>query len=279
MKPVERSVLNSFRGASPALAITLHRFTKTTLRRELMGRSRLALHTVQMNAEAQRIGVVTVGQMAIRFYRANLSSTIPAPSAIVHGQYETPTCEHEALRGIGTCTRRRFPKRRPMRPDRPSDGSFSRRPRQLDALSRRVLDFDKRRVSAFCCFVDGRARCVRACKMAELTYRQLSSILRSCFPRRNRAPSPPEHDETLFIIIHQNYELWFNNCCTNLKNKGEIFSAGDLFGAIHTLTRTHNHEGAGGQVDILETMTPSSFSSFLTGLEPHRISICAISGN
>lgn len=30
--------------------------------------------------------------------------------------------------------------------------------------------------------------------------------------------SPPEHDEMLFIIIHQTYELWFNKSCMNLKN-------------------------------------------------------------
>src|SRR5439155_4425683 len=46
------------------------------------------------------------------------------------------------------------------------------------------------------------------------------------------------------------------------------FSAGDLFGAIHTFKRVRTiMKVLVAQVDILETMTPSSFSSFRDRLE------------
>lgn len=37
------------------------------------------------------------------------------------------------------------------------------------------------------------------------SYLDLKKLLSMQKPRSN----PPEHDETLFIIIHQTYELWF----------------------------------------------------------------------
>ena len=63
------------------------------------------------------------------------------------------------------------------------------------------------------------------------------SIWRSCFRFRTRAPRPPEHDETLFIIIHQTYELWFKQLLHEFEKIKSDFSAGDLFGAIHTFKR------------------------------------------
>mgnify|MGYP003693971007 CR=1 FL=1 len=58
-------------------------------------------------------------------------------------------------------------------------------------------------------------------------------LLRSQKPRS----SPPEHDETLFIIIHQTYELWFKQLLHEFDKIKRDFSAGDLFGAIHTFKR------------------------------------------
>ena len=80
--------------------------------------------------------------------------------------------------------------------------------------------------------------------------------------------NPEEHDELLFIIIHQTYELWFKQILhesgklrTNL-NQGETWSAAKTLRRILTIMKT-----LVGQVDILETMTPMSFTSFRDRLE------------
>lgn len=80
--------------------------------------------------------------------------------------------------------------------------------------------------------------------------------------------SPPEHDEMLFIVIHQVYELWFKLLLHELDKIKADFSAGDLYGAIHTFKRVRTvMKTLVGQLDILETMTPMSFSSFRDRLE------------
>ena len=77
-----------------------------------------------------------------------------------------------------------------------------------------------------------------------------------------------EHDEMLFIIIHQTYELWFKQLLHEFEKIKRDFSAGDLFGAIHSFKRVRTiMKVLVAQVDILETMTPSSFSSFRDRLE------------
>lgn len=80
--------------------------------------------------------------------------------------------------------------------------------------------------------------------------------------------APAEHDELLFIVIHQVYELWFKLLLHELDKIGRDFEAGDLFGAIHTLKRSRTiMKTLVGQLDILETMTPMSFTSFRDRLE------------
>src|SRR6266496_4146464 len=96
------------------------------------------------------------------------------------------------------------------------------------------------------------------------SYLDLEELLTLQKPRS----SPAEHDETLFIIIHQTYELWFKQLLHELEKIKRDFSAGDLFGAIHTFKRLRTiMKVLVAQVDILETMTPSSFSSFRDRLE------------
>ena len=46
---------------------------------------------------------------------------------------------------------------------------------------------------------------------------------------------PPEHDEMLFIVIHQTYELWFKLILFEIEKIKRAFSGNDLYGAIHTL--------------------------------------------
>jgi len=80
--------------------------------------------------------------------------------------------------------------------------------------------------------------------------------------------SPPEHDEMLFIIIHQTYELWFKQLLHEFEKIKRDFSADDLFGAIHSFKRVRTiMKTLVAQADILETMTPSSFASFRDRLE------------
>lgn len=80
--------------------------------------------------------------------------------------------------------------------------------------------------------------------------------------------SPPEHDEMLFIVIHQTYELWFRLMLHELDKVCRDFSRNDLFGAIHTWKRLRTiMKTLVGQLDILETMTPMSFTSFRDRLE------------
>jgi len=79
---------------------------------------------------------------------------------------------------------------------------------------------------------------------------------------------PAEHDETLFIIIHQTYELWFKQLLHEFEKIKTDFSAGDLHGAGHSLKRCRTiMKTLVGQMDILETMTPMSFTSFRDRLD------------
>src|SRR5881275_426037 len=100
--------------------------------------------------------------------------------------------------------------------------------------------------------------------LTSATYLALEKLLTLQKPRA----TPAEHDEMLFIIIHQTYELWFKQLLHEFEKIKKDFSAGDLFGAIHSFKRTRTiMKTLVAQVDILETMTPSSFSSFRDRLE------------
>jgi len=79
---------------------------------------------------------------------------------------------------------------------------------------------------------------------------------------------PPEHDEMLFIVIHQVYELWFKLLLHELEKIKADFSNDDLFATIATFQRCRTvMKTLVGQLDILETMTPMSFGSFRDRLD------------
>jgi len=103
--------------------------------------------------------------------------------------------------------------------------------------------------------------------MPELTYAsylQLDTLLDLQEPRS----TPPEHDEMLFIVIHQVYELWFKEMLHEVDKVNRDFTAGDLYGAIHTFKRLRTiMKTLVQQLDILETMTPMSFSAFRDRLD------------
>ena len=96
------------------------------------------------------------------------------------------------------------------------------------------------------------------------SYLHLEEMLQLQEPRS----TPAEHDETLFIIIHQVYELWFKQILHELDRAGARFRRGNLWGVIDTLKRVRMIlKTLVGQIDILETMTPSSFVSFRDRLD------------
>ncbi|MEW5248813.1 tryptophan 2,3-dioxygenase [Microbulbifer sp. 2201CG32-9] len=73
----------------------------------------------------------------------------------------------------------------------------------------------------------------------------------------------PEHDELLFIVIHQSYELWFKQLLHELDFLMRLFNDGEKYRALHTLKRIDTiYRTLIQQVDILETLTPLEFLSF-----------------
>jgi tryptophan 2,3-dioxygenase len=78
----------------------------------------------------------------------------------------------------------------------------------------------------------------------------------------------PEHDEMLFIVIHQVYELWFKEILHELDHLRDLLDASDAPRAHHTLKRVLTIlKVLVAQVDVLETMTPLEFLSFRDRLE------------
>ena len=75
--------------------------------------------------------------------------------------------------------------------------------------------------------------------------------------------SDGEHDEMLFIVIHQTYELWFKQILHEIAELQRTLERGDthrslaILGRVRTIMKT-----CVGQLDILETMTPLQFNTF-----------------
>ncbi len=77
-----------------------------------------------------------------------------------------------------------------------------------------------------------------------------------------------EHDEMLFIVIHQVYELWFKQMLHELDRLNELLLANELSPALATARRILTIlKTVVGQIDILETMTPLQFNSFRAFLD------------
>jgi tryptophan 2,3-dioxygenase len=80
---------------------------------------------------------------------------------------------------------------------------------------------------------------------------------------------PQHHDEMLFIVIHQVYELWFKQLLHELDatmtaiDRDDLLRVAKNFRRIHAIQRLIEQ-----QVDILETMTPQEFNQFRDHLNP-----------
>ncbi len=78
----------------------------------------------------------------------------------------------------------------------------------------------------------------------------------------------PEHDEMLFIVIHQVYELWFKELLHELDYLMQRLQRNETPVALHTLKRILTIlKILVAQIDVLETMTPLEFLSFRDRLE------------
>ncbi|MGZ8557460.1 MAG: tryptophan 2,3-dioxygenase family protein, partial [Chitinophagaceae bacterium] len=106
-------------------------------------------------------------------------------------------------------------------------------------------------------------------------YLQLDNILNAQFPESNKHQLPA-HDEMLFIVIHQAYELWFkqlhheaDSILTILAKPSLNDNSPQLQTVVHRLSRCVTilrvlvH-----QIDIMETMTPMDFLDFRDMLRP-----------
>ncbi|RPD40411.1 tryptophan 2,3-dioxygenase family protein [Chitinophaga barathri] len=106
-------------------------------------------------------------------------------------------------------------------------------------------------------------------------YLQLENILNAQFPESDKHQLPA-HDEMLFIIIHQAYELWFKQLLYEVDSVAEIMSkpavndnSPELQTVVHRLSRMVTilkllvH-----QIDVMETMTPMDFLDFRDMLRP-----------
>ncbi len=81
--------------------------------------------------------------------------------------------------------------------------------------------------------------------------------------------TPAQHDETLFIIIHQVYELWFKQILHEVGKAAHALDAGQLMLFIRTAKRISTIQSVlTHQVDVLETMTPVDFNRFREKLNP-----------
>jgi len=104
-------------------------------------------------------------------------------------------------------------------------------------------------------------------------YLQLDKLL-DAQHRESEKIGKPAHDEMLFIITHQAYELWFKQIVFELESVVEMFKASELeersMGkVIHRLRRIKSVQRVlVQQIDVIETMTPMDFLEFRDLLVP-----------
>ncbi len=104
-------------------------------------------------------------------------------------------------------------------------------------------------------------------------YLQLEKILTAQAPESARYGNEA-HDETLFIVVHQVYELWFKQILHELKSVLAVFAAErvkdqQLTGVVHKLKRVISiQQLLNQQIGVMETMTPQDFMSFRDYLVP-----------
>lgn len=107
------------------------------------------------------------------------------------------------------------------------------------------------------------------------SYLGVDELLRLQKPLSLKDGKVEAHDEMLFIIVHQTYELWFKQilheleaCCEVLRKPSADDNGADMNVVVHRLRRVVEiWKLLNQQVDVLETMTPLDFLDFRSRLE------------
>ena len=107
-------------------------------------------------------------------------------------------------------------------------------------------------------------------------YLKLDAILDAQHPVSFQKGNTPAHDEMLFVVIHQAYELWFKQVLFEVDSVASILqkpkledNSADLQTIVHRLQRCVTiMRILVQQVDIMETMTPLDFLDFRDLLRP-----------
>jgi len=111
--------------------------------------------------------------------------------------------------------------------------------------------------------------------MNYIDYLRLNNILDAQYPESDKQ-NKPAHDEMLFIIIHQTYELWFKQLLYEVESVNKIMqkpslndNSPELQTVVHRLSRCSTIlKVLVHQIDIMETMTPMDFLDFRDMLRP-----------
>lgn len=107
-------------------------------------------------------------------------------------------------------------------------------------------------------------------------YLQLDKVLGAQEPESFKDGKIPAHDEMLFIIIHQAYELWFKQILFEVDSAIAVMrqptindNTPELQTVVHRLNRVITIiKVLVHQIDIMETMTPMDFLDFRDLLRP-----------
>ncbi|MCB0565283.1 MAG: hypothetical protein KDD01_12990 [Phaeodactylibacter sp.] len=105
-------------------------------------------------------------------------------------------------------------------------------------------------------------------------YLELEKVLNAQHPRSAELEEKPAHDEMLFIIVHQVYELWFKQIIHELGSVIEMFEKQwvderNIGGAVSRLDRiVEIQKLLIQQIRVMETMTPLDFLDFRNYLFP-----------
>ena len=107
-------------------------------------------------------------------------------------------------------------------------------------------------------------------------YLELDKIIDAQHPVSFEKGNEPAHEEMLFIIIHQAYELWFKQILFEVNSVVDLMSKPSLNdNSAELQTIVHRMKRVGTilkvlvqQIDILETMTPMDFLDFRDMLRP-----------
>lgn len=102
-------------------------------------------------------------------------------------------------------------------------------------------------------------------KLSYTSYLQVDELI----GLQKQLSNPPRHDEVLFIIIHQVFELWFKQLLHELDAIVVRLEAGEALGAQRLFRRCIEIERVLiQQLTVLETMAPNDFLTFRDHLMP-----------